>query len=228
MSKKKKPMILCISLLLLLGISTAGAVSWSTGISLGVRDTSMYDYVISPAIDATVGDFEFGLNIAEGKWLDGGLYYNGHAGKTFRYEIGTGFHEVYDRGGMWGLTADFGQEFLFADHWILKYMIGFQLGLSWSNHAKEYIPLSESPYIELELGWKNDFFTGKVYWVGDKLYERTWQSLPIVGAYLSYDINPNNQIYMDSYFKIADYMRQPDCLISATETRIGYRYIGGR
>ena len=228
MDKKKNSRILFISLLLLLGISTLSAVSWSAGISLGARETSMYDYVMSPSVEGTVGDFEFGLNIAEDKWLDGGFYYNGHAGKTFRYELGTGFHEVYRRGGMWGLTFDCGQEFLFADHWLLKYMIGFQFGLSWSNYAKEYLPLSESPYIELELGWKNDVFTGKVYWVGDKLYERTWQSLPIVGAYLSYDIAENHQIYLDTYLKVADYMRQPDCLISAAETRIGYRYMGGR
>ena len=228
MCKRKNNRIMMILALLLLCISGLGAVSWSTGLSLGVRDTSLFHHAINLGLEAEIEDFEMGINFGQEKWIDGGAYYNGHAGKTFRYEIGTGFHHVYGNGGMWGLTFDAGQEFPLADHWMIKYMLGFQFGLSWSNHAGEYLPLSESPYIELELGWKNDDFLGKVYWVGDKLYERTWQSLPIVGAYLSYDIAENHQIYMDSYFKIADYMRQPECLMATTECRIGYRYIGGR
>lgn len=227
MRRRKDNRILMILAVLLICVGSLGAVSWSTGISLGVRDTSMYDYVISPAIDTTVGDFEFGLNLAEGKWIDGGLYYNGHAGNTFRYEFGTGFHQVYGNGGMWALTFDCGQEFLLADHWIIKYMIGAQLGLSWSPYSDRNIPFSQSPYLELELGYENDFFTGKVYWVGDKLFERTWQSQPIIGGYASFMFDGHHELFFDAYFKIVDYMRQPDNLISSQEVRVGYRYHGG-
>ena len=219
-----------LAVFLLLGIITLGsvsAVSYSAGISLGLRDTSLYDYVVSPSVEAEVGDFEFGINFAEDKWIDAGVSYNGHGKNTFRYQIGSGLHQVYTNGGMWALTADVGQEFLLGNHWILKYMIGAQLGLSWGPYSSENIQFSQSPYIELEAGYTNDFFTGKIYWVGDKLYERTWQSLPIIGTYLSFNIGESHSLFIDTYFKVADYMAKPTPLISGTEMRIGYKYHGG-
>ena len=74
MDNRKRSRTIVFLLLAVFTLSGVGAVSYPTGISLGVRDTSLYDYVVSPALEAEIGDFELGLNFASGKWFDGGAF----------------------------------------------------------------------------------------------------------------------------------------------------------
>ena len=101
-----------------------------------------------------------------------------------------------------------------------NYRIGVIAGLNYSLYSDE-LHFSFSPNILLEIGYAIQDFSLLLYATGERFYETTFQSVPIIG--LKTEIGFSDQrICLDCYVKLADYMEGPTILLSDIAMRVSY------
>ena len=217
-----------LSTIILLFISLSlFSMSWSVTAGEFIRDNSMYGLKAETAVSADLDSWRVGAMVSDYSGaID--ISYNYRGDGTLRATAGTSLNGYYGNGGLWTVYSDFGQDFRFWNRMALRYRAGFQVGLSWSEYAPLSIPFSLSPYIYWAFGYDDDTFKALVYGHSMREFEHTFQTPPVLGLELGWNITDEHSVGIDAYMKLADYMNGPDLMITDMAFRLFYTYRGGR
>ena len=214
-------------LLILLFVSfSAFSIEWDVSGGLYLRNSAQFGIKPEVALMSNIEDFTINAMVSDySAGLD--LEYNYKGEDTFRCTVGTSLNGYYrDKGLLWTLYSDCGQDFRFWDRMALRYRGGIQFGLSWSGYAPLSVPVSLSPYIYWAIGYDDDVYKALVYGHSMRSNEHTFQTIPVLGIELGWNINDRHAVGVDTFMKLSDYMDGPDLMISDIAFRVFYTYKG--
>lgn len=183
-----------------------------------------YDSVFKDAyeIDLHAGDesYEVGLLSAFDKYIRLSGRYTFIPNRTLRMDLFSSYYHAFPlAGGTGSLSFNIGQDINLSG-FALNYRVGVIAGLNYSLYSDD-LHFSFSPNILLEIGYAIQDFSLLLYATGERFYETTFQSVPIIG--LKTEIGFSDQrICLDCYVKLADYMEGPTILLSDIAMRVSY------
>ncbi len=220
MKKKLVLLIVCLTISLPLF-----SIPFSIGTAIGHRNSS---YIYTPvflSLDAEIENFDLYFQTDLGKEYDIVLSYDIKQGKTLNHEINASTQLTPGLGGFQTLSYIFSQNFKW-DFFRLKYAIGVQGGIAWSPDSTK-LAYSISPMGELLLGFDGSFFSFDLFLTTYLKEERSWKTVPQIGAVAEFDITDNFSLYASAYFEIAELFMHNYLVISAYGGKVGFIYRGG-
>lgn len=202
------------------------SASWSFGLSLGYRDSTMADMPLLTEIMGSYKDLDMRFSFQGGDELDLYLRYDLRVGKTMHNLFKT--HSQYipiDRGGYSDFSYEFSQFFRWK-YGGLGYCIGLQVALAYSHFSRD-VTWSISPLVAIdgELYFGPVDLGGYVSFNSDN--ERSWKSVPVIGVMVRGHINTHNTVIAEGWIKGQEYFMDPWLLIDAWGVKLSYSYIGG-
>ena len=212
-----------VILLLSLSVLPLGAVSFSAGVTGGYRE-SEEKVPYNGELMLSLSDVSLWARVQGSERVDLALEYGARYGNTIEHIFSIHSAIYPSLGNVVDAEYEFTQSFRW-NFFSLGYGLGIQAAVLWSDLLRDPL-FSLSPVVDLSMG----FHFGPVdltgYLTMDHIAEREFKALPVIGANISWRIGSHSTIYADAYVKMAEYLMDPDVMISGWAVRIGYVYRG--
>ena len=215
---------LILTALVILSAFSVSAASFSAGAAVGYRESMSTTVPYNVEASLSLADFDFWARVQGNQRIDLSLGYGLERGRTVEHVFALHTALYPSLGGFADAEYVFTQSFRW-DFFSIGYGIGAQFGLWWDSFGGDP-RISLSPIIDLDLGLHFGPVDIVAYLSMDHEAEREWKALPVIGTELSWRIGGHSTLFADAYFKMAEYLMDPQTMVSGWAVRIGYTYRG--